>query len=128
MTQTLFDNAAWAKAKPKLSVLIPFKGDDACDLLRALDEEQAAAEIVILDDGSSDPCLTSRVQATMAAMRLPVRLVTLAKNEGRACGRIRLASHARAARQRRFPRALDRRRRRAHRVRRLFHGPHAVHP
>ena len=96
MPQTPFDNAAWAKAEPKLSVLIPFKGDDACDLLRALDEEQADAEIVILDDGSRDPCLTSRVQATMAAMRLPVRLVTLTKNEGRAKGRNRLAGHARA--------------------------------
>jgi hypothetical protein len=96
MPQTLFDNAAWAEAKPKLSVLIPFKGDDACDLLRALDEEDAAAEIVILDDGSRDPCLTSRVQSTMAAMRLPVRLVTLTQNEGRAKGRNRLAGHARA--------------------------------
>jgi len=96
MPQTPFDNAAWAKAKPKLSVLIPFKGDDACALLRALDEEQAAAEIVILDDGSADPCLTSRVQATMAAMRLPVRLLTLATNEGRSKGRNRLAGHARA--------------------------------
>jgi glycosyltransferase involved in cell wall biosynthesis len=96
MTQELFDNAAWAKAKPKLSVLIPFKGDDACDLLRALDEEQAAAEIVILDDGSGDDALTVRVQATIAAMRLPARLVTLARNEGRAKGRNRLAGHARA--------------------------------
>ena len=96
MTQLLFDNAAWTKAKPKLSVLIPFKGDDACELLRALDEEQAAAEIVILDDGSNDPALTTRIQAVIAAMRLPVRLVTLAKNEGRAKGRNRLAGHARA--------------------------------
>jgi glycosyltransferase involved in cell wall biosynthesis len=96
MTQVLFDNAAWAKAKPKLSVLIPFKGDDACDLLRALDEEQAAAEIVILDDGSDDPALTTRIQAVIGGMRLPVRLLTLAKNEGRAKGRNRLAGHARA--------------------------------
>jgi glycosyltransferase involved in cell wall biosynthesis len=96
MTPALFDNAAWAEAKPKLSVLIPFKGDDACDLLRALDTEQAAAEIVILDDGSDDAALTARVQATAAGMNLPVRLVTLAKNEGRARGRNRLAGHARA--------------------------------
>ncbi len=96
MTQVLFDNAAWPKAEPKLSVLIPFKGDDACDLLRALDEEQAAAEIVILDDGSDDAALTARVRATIQAMRLPVRLVTLAQNEGRSKGRNRLAGHARA--------------------------------
>lgn len=96
MAEVLFDNAAWAKARPKLSVLIPFKGDDACDLLRALDEEQAAAEIVILDDGSNDDALSARVRATIAAMRLPVRLVALAKNEGRSKGRNRLAGHARA--------------------------------
>jgi glycosyltransferase involved in cell wall biosynthesis len=96
MTEAVFDNAAWAKAKPKLSVLIPFKGDDACELLRALDEEQAAAEIVVLDDGSNDAGLTARVQATVRGMRLPARLVSLAKNEGRARGRNRLAGHARA--------------------------------
>ena len=89
MTETLSDNAAWAAAKPKLSVLIPFKGDDACDLLRALDEEAAPAEIVILDDGSNDACLTSRLQTVLAGMRLPARLVALAKNEGRARGRNR---------------------------------------
>ncbi len=96
MTETCFDNAAWGEAEPKLSVLIPFKGDDACDLLRALDREEAPAEIVILDDGSNDPALNGRLQAVIAAMRLPARLVRLEKNEGRARGRNRLARHARA--------------------------------
>lgn len=96
MSETLFDNSAWAAAKPALSVLIPFKGDDACDLLRALDEEQANAELVVLDDGSADPALTRRVTAAMAALRLPARLITLPANEGRAKGRNRLFRHARA--------------------------------
>jgi glycosyltransferase involved in cell wall biosynthesis len=96
MTETVSDNAAWATAKPQIAVLIPFKGDDACNLLRALDEQQAAAEIVILDDGSGDADLTARMQATVAAMRLPARLVTLGQNEGRSRGRNRLAGHARA--------------------------------
>lgn len=96
MAETLFDNAAWPKAQPKLSVLIPFKGDDACDLLRALDQEEAPAEIVILDDGSGDPALTGRLEAVIGALRLPARLVGLDRNEGRARGRNRLARHARA--------------------------------
>ncbi len=96
MTETTFDNSAWTKAKPALSVLIPFKGDDACELLRALDEERANAEIVVVDDGSNDPALTARVKAVIGAMWLPARLITLTKNEGRACGRNRLARHARA--------------------------------
>lgn len=96
MAPLLSDNAGWAGARPLLSVLIPFKGDDACALLRALDEETVAAEVVILDDGSNDEGLSARVQATIARMRLPARLVTLTANEGRAKGRNRLASHARA--------------------------------
>ena len=94
--EALFDNAAWKGAKPALSVLIPFKGDDPRGLLAALDEEQALAEIVVLDDGTADPSMTAQVQATLAAMRLPARLVTLAANEGRAKGRNRLAAHARS--------------------------------
>ena len=95
-TQTLVDNAAWKGAKAALSVLIPFKGDDPCDLLRALDEEDAAAEIVVLDDGTASPALTAQVTDTVAKMRLPARLVTLDVNEGRAKGRNRLAKHARS--------------------------------
>ena len=65
MSETSVDNALWASAQPRLSVLIPFKGDDPCALLAALDQEQAAAEIVVLDDGTADPALTARVIETM---------------------------------------------------------------
>jgi hypothetical protein len=37
-TETLIDNAAWAKAQPRLSVLIPTYRDDPSALLAALDE------------------------------------------------------------------------------------------
>lgn len=96
MSQILFDNAPFAEGQPRLSVLIPFKGDDPCDLLAALGREPVAAEIIVLDDGTADPGLTERVRGQVAALPLPARLVTLAANEGRAKGRNRLVSHARA--------------------------------
>jgi glycosyltransferase involved in cell wall biosynthesis len=96
MNQTLLDNAAWAAAAPKLSVLIPFHGDDPVRLLRRLDDARADAEIVVLDDGSGDPALTERVAETVLAMATPARFVRLQVNEGRAAGRNRLAANARA--------------------------------
>ncbi|WP_333585944.1 polysaccharide biosynthesis protein HfsG [Phenylobacterium sp.] len=96
MSPTVFDNPAWATAQPGLSVLIPFKGDDPRPLLALLDREAAPVEIVLLDDGSQDAPLSAAVTQAVAAMALPVRLVTLARNEGRAKGRNRLAAQARA--------------------------------
>ncbi|MDO8901706.1 MAG: glycosyltransferase family A protein, partial [Phenylobacterium sp.] len=98
MSVTLFDNPLWDRAQPRLSVLIPFKGDDPCPLLAALGREAVAVavEIIILDDGTGDPALSAAVQAVVADLPLPTRLVTLAANEGRAKGRNRLVSHARA--------------------------------
>lgn len=96
MSATLFENAPWAAAQPRLSVLIPFKGDDPRDLLAALAQESVAVEIVLLDDGTGDATLSGALQALIADLPLPIRLVTLAANEGRAKGRNRLVSHARA--------------------------------
>ncbi|MFC7379884.1 glycosyltransferase family 2 protein [Brevundimonas sp. GCM10030266] len=93
------DNAAWAVATPALSVLTPFLRDDPSDLLQLLDAEAAsvegAVEIILLDDGTADADLTARLVAQVKAMALPVRLITLPANEGRAIGRNRLASAAR---------------------------------
>lgn len=95
-----FVNAAWPAARPALSVLMPFLRDDPSDLLARLDAEAPAlhggVEIVLLDDGTGDAALTVRLQAQIAAMALPVRLITLAANEGRSKGRNRLAAAARA--------------------------------
>ena len=96
--EAIFDNPAWAGAEPALSVLIPFKGDDPSPLLALLGRETVAAEIVVLDDGSADLDLSARVAAAAAACPLPVRVVTLARNVGRAKGRNRLVAHARAGR------------------------------
>lgn len=95
----LTDSPAWKTAKPAVSVLIPFLRDDPAELLNLLDEEAAsvggAVEIVVLDDGTRDAALTTRLAGQIKAMALPVRLITLTVNEGRSVGRNRLASAAR---------------------------------
>ncbi|HWA61128.1 MAG TPA: glycosyltransferase, partial [Caulobacteraceae bacterium] len=93
---TLVDNAAWADARPRLSVLIPYFRDDPTTLLPALDGDGGAVEIVVLDDGCGDDALAARVAETVRAMRRPARFVRLAANEGRSKGRNRLAANARA--------------------------------
>uniref|UniRef100_B0T1B0 Glycosyl transferase family 2 n=1 Tax=Caulobacter sp. (strain K31) TaxID=366602 RepID=B0T1B0_CAUSK len=94
-SETLIDNAAWADATPRLSVLIPTYRDDPSALLKALDERGADAEIVLLDDGGGDEALTRRMAGRIDKLRLPARLIVLSPNEGRAKGRNRLARHAR---------------------------------
>ena len=95
----ILDNAGWTGARPAVSVLVPFLRDDPAELLDRLDAEAAAlggaVEIIVLDDGTSDQALTERLSERIAGMALPVRLITLAANEGRARGRNRLASAAR---------------------------------
>ena len=98
----VLDNAAWAKAKPALSVLIPFLNDDPRQLIAALDTEAKAVrgkvEIVLLDDGAGDDELARNVGEAIQAMKLAARLVQLPRNEGRSKGRNRLAKHARSKR------------------------------
>lgn len=94
----ILDNAAWTGATPRLSVLIPFMRDDPTPLLWALDRETQPVEVVLLDDGSGDPGLATRVSDAVGALRLPARFVRLSANEGRSKGRNRLARHARADR------------------------------
>jgi glycosyltransferase involved in cell wall biosynthesis len=96
-TLSLIDNAAWAAAAPRLSVLIPSYRDDPVRLLRLLDGAGVEAEIVVLDDGAGDPALAARIAETINALTTPARFVRLTVNEGRAAGRNRLAGNARAA-------------------------------
>ena len=99
MSAHIHDNAAWAQATATISVLIPFLRDDPQQLLRQLDSEapalSGAVELILLDDGTADADLTTRLQATIDALHLPIRLITLATNEGRARGRNRLTTAAR---------------------------------
>lgn len=94
------DNAAWAGASPRVSVLMPFLRDDPVELLAALGREAGAvgqtAEIILLDDGTGDAALTARVSAAVDALALSARLITLESNLGRSEGRNRLAAAARS--------------------------------
>ena len=92
----IVDNALWAGARPRLSVLIPFLGDDPAQLARELAAQSAEIEIVLLDDGGKDGDLAARIAETVQALPCPARFVRLAANVGRARGRNRLASEARA--------------------------------
>lgn len=98
-TETIHDSPAHQTARPRLSVLIPFLRDDPGDLLQALDREagslDGSVELIVLDDGTGDEGLTKTLQTTLAAMVLPVRLITLSENRGRSLGRNRLAAAAR---------------------------------
>lgn len=89
------ENAAWTAAEPRLSVLIPTFRDDPSALLKALDQAFAPVEVVVLDDGGGDDALAERIARRIDKMRTPARFVRLSRNEGRAKGRNRLASHAR---------------------------------
>lgn len=95
MNAVLVDNVAWAAARPRLSVLIPFFRDDPRALLGALDAAGDAVEIVVLDDGSGDDALADRAAAEVRALTTPARFVRLLANAGRAAGRNRLAAEAR---------------------------------
>ncbi|WP_125257204.1 glycosyltransferase family 2 protein [Brevundimonas fluminis] len=90
------DNAAWGRASPRLSVLIPFLRDDPSRLIEALSAVPTpGAELVLLDDGTGDADLGERLKTRAGALPLPVRLITLPANEGRSRGRNRLAQAAR---------------------------------
>ena len=95
ISELRLENAAWADAQPRLSVLIPTFRDDPTALLKALDDPRARAEVVVLDDGGGDGALAERIARRVEKMRAPARFVRLSANEGRAKGRNRLASHAR---------------------------------
>lgn len=93
MSAEVADNAAWADAKPRLSVLTPFFRDDPRPLATALDAQArslgGAVELVLLDDGGGGPA------PDIGALALPTRLIRLAANGGRSAARNRLAAEAR---------------------------------
>ncbi|RYF91294.1 MAG: glycosyltransferase family 2 protein [Caulobacteraceae bacterium] len=91
----IIDNPLWASATPRLSVLIPFLGDDPAQLARELAAQGGDIEIVLLDDGGKDGALAGRIAETVQALPCPARFVRLAANVGRAKGRNRLAAQAR---------------------------------
>lgn len=101
MTAIVHDNPAWSPARPALSILVPFLRDDPDALIALLDREadklNGDAELILLDDGTADAALTARLIARIDASALPIRLISLSRNEGRSIGRNRLATAARGS-------------------------------
>ncbi|HEY2658894.1 MAG TPA: glycosyltransferase family A protein [Caulobacteraceae bacterium] len=96
---TVAANAAWAEARPVLSVLTPFLRDDPSGLLAAIQAQASQLstpiEIIALDDGTGDEALAARLTATVEALAMPAAFVRLSQNEGRSAARNRLAQFAR---------------------------------
>lgn len=98
MTTSLYDSPAFAAAKPRLSVLIPFLRDNPSALIQQLDTEapalKARVEIILLDDGTNNANLTQELRSILDVASLPIRLNTLGQNKGRSIGRNLLAEQA----------------------------------
>lgn len=84
-----------AVGAPTLSILAPFHRHDPSPLLHALSgiAGARAIEIILLDDGSADAALLSRV--LVAAQPLDATLIVWGKNRGRSAARNRLVEAAR---------------------------------
>lgn len=83
---------------PKISVCIPTWKDAANALLSMLSDMPASLpyEVLIYDDGSADPALTSKIEHCLKVMSVPATLITAKLNRGRSHARNRLTHHARA--------------------------------
>lgn len=96
--QVYANSRASPGAAYRLSLLVPFRGDDPSNLVSALTAEAASRpetiEIVLLEDGRSDETISS-FSTHIETLAIPARLIQLATNEGRAHARNRLAAAAR---------------------------------
>ncbi len=83
-------SAAETATPVRLSVLIPFYGDDPRPLLDSLTAQaRPDIEIILFDDGAPDAALSEAVARSVRAQPVPVTLISSPKNQGR--------SHARNA-------------------------------
>ncbi|PHS26457.1 MAG: glycosyl transferase [Robiginitomaculum sp.] len=91
------NNAAWPHDTAiVLSVLIPFYKDNPQKLLRALGQNPPLnVEVILYDDGSADPDLSSAMDRATAKARLPVKLISAYENVGRSGARNALIKAAR---------------------------------
>ncbi len=93
-----FFSRSFEVCKPALSVLIPFYQDDASALVQSLSEQQTSEliEVILVDDGTQDLCLTTRLETLIAESKTSICLITLPLNQGRASARNHLQKTARA--------------------------------
>ncbi len=96
--ESVLDNVFWAGAAPRMSICVPSYRHDCCDLIYALSrcKQAALAEIIIYDDGGQDHDLVARMQRVAGEARAAVRIVSNARNRGRAAARNAAIAHARS--------------------------------
>lgn len=96
--ETVRDNACWADAAPRLSIVIPTYRHNAASLIRSLAETLGAesAEIIVHDDGSCDDGLLKQLEEAADAAAVPVRIAAARVNRGRSAARNQAIRHARA--------------------------------
>ena len=88
-----------SRAKPQLSVLIPYYKDDPTALLHALlsqTTEQSNVEVLIYDDGTGDADLNAKVCAAVKSAHSSVHLMIAHENKGRSAARNALQENAKA--------------------------------
>ena len=88
-----------SRAKPQLSVLIPYYKDDPTALLHALlsqTTEQINVEVLIYDDGTGDADLNAKVCAAVKSAHSSVHLMIAHENKGRSAARNALQENAKA--------------------------------
>jgi hypothetical protein len=81
-------------AETYLSVLIPFHRDNPSPLLARLAHAPREVELILLDDGSNDAALLSRVVEAAIKCGVRVRIIVWQVNRGRAAARNRLMTEA----------------------------------
>lgn len=81
-------------ARPRLSVLTPFRGDDPSALLERLAGAPEGVEFILLDDGTNLAALLARVVKAAESTGAPATVIVRAQNCGRAAARNRLLQQA----------------------------------
>ncbi|MCE2889542.1 MAG: glycosyltransferase family A protein [Aquidulcibacter sp.] len=98
MSETIFTNGVKAEGPLALSIATPFFRNDPSALLDILSKQMAteAVELIMVDDGSDDPFVTAKLEATLHSLNVPASLISLHSNQGRSAARNRLIAAAKA--------------------------------
>jgi hypothetical protein len=97
--ETIYRNRRSDCDAPRLSIASPYFRDDPCAWLDALSKDPKASEveIVLVDDGTGDAALDSKVRAAIDSWPGPATLVRFHVNQGRSAARNRAIKAARGA-------------------------------
>ena len=96
--EAAYVNHLWSHAAPRISICVPVYRVDAAPLVGALSRcsGSALAELIIYDDGSTEPELTRALHMAADGAAMAVCIVIASRNAGRAAARNHAIRHARA--------------------------------